>query len=38
MSASRWSAAIAFDNQVELSIDNDCDHELLRQLITQLRD
>ena len=38
MSASRWSAAIAFDNQVELSIANDCDHELLRQLITQLRD
>lgn len=36
-SASRWSAVIAFDNQVELSIANDCNHELLHLLITQLK-
>jgi len=36
-STSRWSASIAFDNQIELSIANDCDQELLRQLITQLK-
>jgi len=36
-SASRWSAAIAFGSQIELSIANDCDHELLRLLISQLK-
>ena len=36
-SISRWSAAIAFGSQVELSIANDCDRELLRQLISQLK-
>ena len=33
----RWSAAIIFDSQIELSIANDCNHELLRQLISQLK-
>lgn len=33
----RWSAAIIFDSQIELSITNDCDHELLRLLISQLK-
>lgn len=36
-STSQWSAAIVFGSQVELSIANDCDQELLRQLITQLK-
>ena len=37
-STSRWSAAIAFNNQIELSIANDCNHELLHILISQLKD
>ncbi len=36
-STSRWSATIVFDSQVELSIANDCNHELLQQLISQLK-
>lgn len=36
-SASLWSAAIAFGSQIELSIANDCNHELLHLLITQLK-
>ena len=33
----RRSASITFGNQIELSISNDCDKELLRLLISQLK-
>ena len=33
----RRSASIIFGSQIELSISNDCDKELLRLLISQLR-
>jgi len=36
-STSQWSAAIIFGHRVELSIANNCNHELLRQLISQLK-
>jgi len=35
--SSRWSAAIVFGGQIELSLSNDCDKELLRLLISQLK-
>ena len=33
----RLSASIIFGSQIELSISNDCDKELLRSLISQLK-
>jgi len=35
--SARPSAAIVFGSQIELSISNDCDKELLRLLISQLK-
>jgi len=36
-SSARRSAAIVFDDRIELSISNDCDRELLREIISQLK-
>ena len=36
-SSSRRSASILFPGQIELSISNDCDKELLGQIISQLK-
>ena len=36
-SSSRRSASITFGGQIELSISNDCDRELLRAIISQLK-
>ena len=36
-SSARPSAAIVFGSQIELSISNDCDKELLRLIISQLK-
>ena len=36
-SSSQRSATILFPGQIELSISNDCDKKLLRQIISQLR-
>lgn len=35
--STRRSAAIIFDGRIELSISNDCDRELLRGIISQLK-
>ena len=37
VSSSRRSASISFPGQIELSISNDCDKELLRHIISQLK-
>lgn len=36
-SSTRPSASIVFGSQIELSISNDCDKELLRHIISQLK-
>jgi hypothetical protein len=37
-SLSRGSASISFPGAIELSISNDCDRELLRSIISQLKE
>ena len=37
-SLSRCSASISFPGAIELSISNDCDRELLRNIISQLKE
>ena len=37
-SASRGSASISFPGQIELTISNDCDREMLRSIISQLKE
>ncbi len=37
-SLSRGSASISFPGQIELTISNDCDRELLRWIISQLKE
>ena len=37
VSSSRMSASIVFGGQIELSVSNDCDKDLLRHIISQLK-